>query len=586
MLTYIDEDNQGGNAYSVWGDGTYVYMACRFDGIRSYYVDGTGHFTFLDVDKQDFAGYLGVWGDGDFIYAACDFDGLRSYGVTLPAPSGELIFKDGDSQSSENPKGIWANDSFVFAACSLDGLRTYSVDGAGVFTALDAHNQTPGESYNAVWSDGNYIYVGSSGDLLSYSVDGAGNLTYRHSVSALFTGYNDVCGDGTYIFSTNMGTTAGLRSHSVADGVLTYLSNVVAGAGLSMHFDGTFIFVATATGLRSFSINSGTGATTLEDTDDQGGIYREVWGDGEFIYAQTDEGIISYSVDGGGNLTFISSNPDGRSTSGEAGLWGDGNFIYTGCADDGIKSFSRDGAGNLTLVDTDDQGGHYGDVYGDGNFVYVCSAENILSYEIGVESPAVDWGNFTGDDFTGNNGDNINSDYWHLVDGYVDDARIQDNKLYFDINKELAYYGSNFKLTGDFDIQINWEYTSAQEYSGVRLGFGDTDDPTTMVNGGYISSDHAGPWKYSGDLKMSGGWEGVVDTNRGENDGQLKITRIGATVRMSYKNADQSFFLLRQRINFSEDDMYVVLAGNTSGGNGCVFTIDDFVINSGTVIGA
>jgi hypothetical protein len=501
ILTYIGADNQGGNYYGVWGDGDFIYTACRFDGIRSYTVGGAGELTFIDDDKQGSAGYLGVWGDGNFVYAACDFDGLRSYSVEPPewisylddtvwtseglwgswdgskwdsegAKSGhtiwldelgtwvegfrptrlrvthtkpgtiylrlrdaeqtgiiiiteytsgdeipipfqgfdikeiqigtgeadpysvtnieftgsyriaKFVFKDADSQSGENVTGIWADDSFVFAACSLDGLRTYSVDGAGVFTALDAHNQTPGESYNAVWSDGNYIYVGSSGDLLSYSVDGAGNLTYRHSVSALFTGYNDVCGDGTYIFSTNMGTTAGLRSHSVADGVLTYLSNVVAGAGLSMHFDGTFIFVATATGLRSFSINSGTGATTLEDTDDQGGIYREVWGDGEFIYAQTDEGIISHSVDGSGNITFISSNPDGKATSGEAGLWGDGNFIYTGCSAEGIKSFSRDGAGNLTLVDTDDQGGQYGDVYGDGNFVYVCSSNSILSYQV------------------------------------------------------------------------------------------------------------------------------------------------------------------------------------------------------------
>jgi hypothetical protein len=198
----------------------------------------------------------------------------------------------------------------------------------------------------------------------------------------------------------------------------------------------------------------------------------------------------------------------------------------------------------------------------------------------------VDWGNFTGDDFTGNNGDNINSDYWHLVDGYVDDARIQDNKLYFDIEEELAYYGSNFKLVGNFDIIITWDYSAAQDYSAARLYFGDTDDPATMVWGGYIGADLSPTWKYSGNLKMNSVWQSVIDTARGENDGTVRITRTGATIRMYYRDVGQSEFLLRQMINFSEADMYVLLAGNTDTGNGCVFTFDDFVITSGTVIGA
>ena len=38
-LTFIDVDDQGGEYYDVWGDGTFIYNACIADGLRSYEVE-------------------------------------------------------------------------------------------------------------------------------------------------------------------------------------------------------------------------------------------------------------------------------------------------------------------------------------------------------------------------------------------------------------------------------------------------------------------------------------------------------------------------------------------------------------------
>ncbi len=81
ILNYVDTDDQGNQYASVWGDGTYLYVACIWQGLRSYSVDGSGNLTFIDQDDKG-GNYNDVWGDGNFIYVACGADGLRSYSVS------------------------------------------------------------------------------------------------------------------------------------------------------------------------------------------------------------------------------------------------------------------------------------------------------------------------------------------------------------------------------------------------------------------------------------------------------------------------------------------------------------------------
>ena len=291
---YIDVDFQVGERYrSVWGDGTFVYVTCFGDGLRSYSVDGAGNLTYIDVDFQAGNDYSGVWGDGNFIYVACGFSGLRSYSVD---GAGNLTYIDVDYQSSSY-NNVWGDGNFIYVACG-DGLRSYSVDGVGNLTYIDVDFQA-GSDYSGVWGDGNFIYVACRlSGLRSYSVDGVGNLTYIDVDHQAGIEYFNVWGDGNFIY--------------VACG---------------------------NSGLRSYSVD-GVGNLTYIDVDFQSGAaYGDVWGDGTFVYVTCfGDGLRSYSVDGVGNLTYI--DVDFQAGNDYSGVWGDGNFIYVACGFSGLRSYS------------------------------------------------------------------------------------------------------------------------------------------------------------------------------------------------------------------------------------------------------
>lgn len=78
-----------------------------------------------------------------------------------------------------------------------------------------------------------------------------------------------------------------------------------------------------------------------------------------------------------------------------------------------------------------------------------------------VPDAGYDWGSFTGDDFTGDNGDPVNSDYWtgEALSGNpgYDNWEIQNNQLYVRQSSTNNYRMiSKFNISGDFDIQLRW----------------------------------------------------------------------------------------------------------------------------------
>jgi len=288
-LTYTYIDDQGGNYLSVWGDGTFIYVACGADGLRSYSAGAVGNLTYIDTDNQG-GSYNSVWGDGTYIYAACGTDGLRTYSVDA---AGALTYIDTDDQGGSY-NSVWGDGTYIYVACEGDGLRSYSVDGSGALTHIDT-DDVGGGAYRAVWGDGTYIYVAcATSGLRSYSVDGSGALTYIDTDDQ-GGAYRAVWGDGTYIY-------------------------VACESG----------------GLRSYSVD-GSGALTHIDTDDQGDTYYSVWGDGTYIYAACySSGLRSYSVDGSGNLTYTDADDQGDMY---LSVWGDGTYIYVGTVTTGLLSY-------------------------------------------------------------------------------------------------------------------------------------------------------------------------------------------------------------------------------------------------------
>ncbi len=281
---------------------------------------------------------------------------------------------DNDDQGAGYYTDVWGDGTFLYAACNDDGLRSYSVDGAGNLTYIDTDDQ--GSFYKSVWGDGTYIYAAcQSHGLRSYSVDGSGNLTYLDVDDQGGDDYGWVWGDGTYIYVAC--NTSGLRSYTAGvGGDLTHMDVIDQGGDyLGVWGDGNFIYAAcSAGGLRSYSVGVG-GILTYIDTDDQGDNYYGVWGDGNFIYATcVTGGLRSYSVDGAGNLTYIDTDDQGQNYY---GVWGDGNFIYT-TTTGGIRSYSVDGSGNLTYISEEDTFSCRG-VWGDGTYIYAACYESGLS---------------------------------------------------------------------------------------------------------------------------------------------------------------------------------------------------------------
>lgn len=68
---------------------------------------------------------------------------------------------------------------------------------------------------------------------------------------------------------------------------------------------------------------------------------------------------------------------------------------------------------------------------------------------------------FSGDDFTGNDDDPPDTDLWEVLQDTGSDLSIQSNKLNYDsAGDDANYFGqirSKFKLSGDFDIQIDFD---------------------------------------------------------------------------------------------------------------------------------
>jgi len=109
-FTHLDHIDDGGNGWGVWGDGTYIYLANHSDGLRAYTFNGT---TFTNVGHIDDGGFgWGVWGDGTYIYLADNYDGIYA---STP------YFENG-----------WQESTICFTA-DQDGAHNYNVrvTGAG-----------------------------------------------------------------------------------------------------------------------------------------------------------------------------------------------------------------------------------------------------------------------------------------------------------------------------------------------------------------------------------------------------------------------------------------------------------------------
>jgi hypothetical protein len=215
-------------------------------------------------------------------------------------------------------------------------------------------------------------------------------------------------------------------------------------------------------------------------------------------------------------------------------------------------------------------------------------AGSSLSIPGGGVAPSF-WDTFTGDDFTGTNGDLPNETVWTVQDGAGSGniVRIFNNALRSSLAGDLSTFTlttSTFDLTGDFDIQIDWDVDTGPAVNnwGFSLRVEITDGPgvgySCLLSRLYAAGQKI---RYT---RINPGTT-VSDVGTVVTSGKFRFTRVAGAfqgfhdVGGGWVNSYPAAFFtdtndLRVRFQSSNGELDPA----------AVFDYDNFLINSGTVV--
>lgn len=281
-------------------------------------------WRYVDNYPRSFYYARECWGYGGYVAAAEDTGGLGFYSVS----NGVLTLIEAVADGTAN--GVFMDADFVFCCySSTQGITSYTWDAAGV-TKVD--NYDPGTNcLNCYYADGILFVAAGSSGVLTFTVDGSGNLTYVDAATDSTTGFFDVFVQDGILFAAG-----------TEDGLFTYTYD-------------------------------GSGNLTFVDSDDQSGATGAtigVSGDGNFIYAANEAGgVLSYAYDGSGNLTYKATNNWGTYAY---DIWCQNGRVYVGWYTDGMAMYEvNPSTGAFTLLNTIafQQSAAWG-MWGDGTYIY------------------------------------------------------------------------------------------------------------------------------------------------------------------------------------------------------------------------
>jgi hypothetical protein len=187
---------------------------------------------------------------------------------------------------------------------------------------------------------------------------------------------------------------------------------------------------------------------------------------------------------------------------------------------------------------------------------------------------------FTGDDFTGSNGDPLDPTVWKEES---DSAafEIQSNKCYGNLAADLRKNTTSiYPLEGDFSIQIDFDnWTTDPNNHLCSMRFFVLNSYSGSTDGGYIGlfSDSD---EFVSDFKLSGSWQGTAETARSNGFGKLRIVRVGSNIAFSFQDGAGGWTAL-SNMNISTTNMTIILQAHTTVTFTMTGNFDNFVINSG-----
>ena len=181
------------------------------------------------------------------------------------------------------------------------------------------------------------------------------------------------------------------------------------------------------------------------------------------------------------------------------------------------------------------------------------------------------------DDFTGTNGDEPNYSLWESVETDCD-FNIQSNALKSSHNSnQNTSKRSKFVLSGDFDIQIDFNIETGPSTSTWAFQFHATalnaySDDLIFIDRRYSSGS-----KYYSTAKI-GGSDYNAETSTSDTSGKLRIVRTGSTVYTYYYNS--GWQQLHTRSGFTTSDLYILLRSVTTSSMTFSASFDNLFVNS------
>lgn len=220
-------------------------------------------------------------------------------------------------------------------------------------------------------------------------------------------------------------------------------------------------------------------------------------------------------------------------------LAGDGS-IYTVTVDSNPVTYTKQ-AGD-TIIDVAEGLGDALKVYnGDSQYT-------ILQSNIGTSLT---------DTFTDSDGSPPNVEYWGTYDVYPL-PEISSNKIYANNITDNIGMLSNYKLSGDFDVQIDFELLNQPSTGSYGFILNAYIDELNYI-GIYRGLDLATPasvQKYQTHGRFGAGWVSINSELSSDSVGKLRMQRVGSLVTLSKWNGS-GWDAVTSSYSFSSSDVYI-----------------------------
>ena len=193
------------------------------------------------------------------------------------------------------------------------------------------------------------------------------------------------------------------------------------------------------------------------------------------------------------------------------------------------------------------------------------------------------WPSFSGDDFTGGNGDPPDLDIWEEHSSTDVQATIQSNKMYSSCGQnQQCYYFSRFKISGDFSVQVDLDSLSDLEAISARLMA--TNLSASSTHGAYGMFKYNSSSRRMGSNFNTGSWGSESNPLRSNTYGGIRITRTGNTLYVYLKDGGGSYALDNSTAMGSAPNLYIWLNLLLNSAGSASVNFDNLLINSGTVV--